>query len=207
MANLTIKGAGICADLGVKIGITVHGIPVVLAKDIAEVLGFKGDWQEMWATIPVHLQLVTPKDNELVTRYSLWQFIHSMRFAERIDVLMDDKKRKERIARFNEVYSLLSECLFPDVSKDNPWRGTILNVWVEDKEDYYPAVDLALADIHYGAAGFAYTGAPIEVPQEFDKANVPRPLSPWRFVPAKKLLKQAVIPKKLGTALTDAISL
>lgn len=207
VANLTIKGAGVCKELGIKIGVTVHGIKVVLAKDVANVLDFKGDYSEMWGTIPNPLQLVTTKDNELISRYSLWQYINSIRFAERIDVLMDDKVRKERIARLNEVYSLLGKCLFPDIDANSPWSGFILNLWVESREDYFPAVDLTLADIHYGPKGFMYTGLPIDVPQEFDKANVYRPLHPWSFVPAKKILKQANIPKKLGIALTDMIGL
>ena len=209
MANLTVKGNGVCESLGINVGITVHGLPVMQAESLARVLEFKGDWEKAWLTIPEELQLVSVKDKPLITRYSLWQFIHQIRWEERVDVLMDETARKSRITRLNEVYSAASRSLYPLIDAvKSPWVGMVLNVWVSDKEDYYPAVDLKLAEIHYGQKGFAYSGPGIRVNQEFSKAKeVRNPLHPWSFAPAKGVLRKATIPTTLGKKLSEVIEL
>ena len=209
MANLTVKGKGVCESLGLSVGVTVHGVHVMQAEALAQVLQFEGDWEKAWLTIPEELQLVSVKDKPLVTRYSLWQYIHQMRWDERIDVIMDEKVRKPRIARFNEVYSEASTALYPEIDPiKNPWNGMVLNVWVSEKEDYFPALDLKFAEIHYGSAGFQYNGPTLSVQQEFSKAKeVRNPLHPWQLASAKGVLKRATIPTKLGKKLSEVIAL
>ena len=208
-ANLTVKAHRACEELGINVGITVHGLPVIQAEHLARVLEFKGDYEEVWATIADPLQLLSTKEKMLLTRYNLWQFIHEIRWVERIDVIMDEKIRKPRIARLNEVYAIASKALYPEIDKKSLWEGMILNVWVTDKEDYFPAVDIKLAQIHYGDKGFQYNGPLLEVPQEFDKAgqNMRNPLHPWTLAPAKAVLRKGVVPEKLGKSLNQMIEL
>lgn len=208
-ANLTVKAHRALEELGINIGITVHGIPVVQAEHLAKVLEFKKDLEAVTDSIPGTIQLVSAKDKFLLTRYSLWQFIHQIRWEERVDGIMDEKIRKPRIARLNEVYSLVSQALYPEIDAKTPWRGMILNVWVEEKEAFYPAVDLKLAQIHYGDKGFQYNGPKLDVPQEFSKAgeNMRNRLHPWELAPAKAVLRKGVIPEKLGKKLHEILEL